>query len=174
MKKSKKIIITAFILFILDFLLTLYFLWNYDHLVDEGNPLIYIDNGIWVLILNACYFIIIIILAKVLDKYKTVYTDVVSLRSYIKYLFSSEHYKFIFISIIYAFVNASLVSRLIVVIDWLVFGIFKNDFFNTTYYYLRNLMPFGRFDITIGILAFFLFILLWYILEYKKVKINLK
>lgn len=51
MKQSNKIIITTFILFMLDFILTLYYLNNSSY-AGEGNPLIDVNNGYIILILN--------------------------------------------------------------------------------------------------------------------------
>ena len=170
MKRSKKIILITLSLLVLDLILTLYFINNYNHLVSEGNPLVLVDNGIWVIVVNLVYLVIIIFLVRALDKYETIYLKSNSVFDYIKKLYKSDHYKFILISVIFSFVYATIISRLIVVIDWLIFGIYKSNFFHTTYYLVRKQMPLYRYDILLGLCSFFVCIPLWYILEYRKVK----
>jgi len=167
MKTSNKIIITIFILFLLDFVLTLYYL-NNSITAGEGNPLINVDNGYIILVINLIYFIIVIFLAKIIDKYKTVILESKGTFDYVKKIYKSDNYIFIFVCFAFSFVYASIISRLIVVIDWAIFGIYENIFYSTTYSRLRDLMPFGRYDIFFGVLSFFIFIPIWYRLEYKK------
>lgn len=170
MKKSSKIIFSAFSLLILDILLTIYYINNYYNLVTEGNTLIYVDSGYWVLLINIIYLSIIIVLAKYLDKYRTIVLDARNSFDYLKKLYKSEHSNFIFASIAFALIYATLFSRTIVVIEWLLFGIYKGRFFSTKYYLLRRAMPFARFDIVFGILIFIILIPFWYKLEYRKVQ----
>lgn len=174
MKRKRKIIISAIVLFVLDLFLTLFNLYNYHYLVTEGNPLVYMDNGYLILIVNAFYFLVIVVLAIYIDSYNTVHIDSVGTFDYVKKLFHSDHYKFLFVSISFAFVYATLVSRLIVVIDWIVFGIYTNSFFQTLYSRLRDMMPLGRFDIVLGIIAFIIFLPIWYKFEYNKTKQMIK
>jgi len=170
MKKSNKIIIIAFSLLVLDLSLTIYFLKNYYYLVDEGNPFILVGNGVLVLVINVIYLVLIIILSKVMDKYKTVYINSNNIFIYIKNLYKSDHYKFIYTSIIFSFIYATLISRLVVVIDWIVFGIYKGAFFTTSYFKIRDMLPLNRYDVIVGLLFFFALIPTWYLLEFKKVK----
>jgi len=167
MKNSKRIIITIFILFFLDFILTLYFLSNSSH-ADEGNPLINIYSGYIILAINLAYFIIVIFLSKIIEKYETVVLKSKGTFEYVKKIYLSNHFSFIFVSLAFAFVNASIVSRTIVVVDWIVFGIFENTFYSTSYSKLRTLMPFGRYDILLGVLSFLICIFIWFRLEHKK------
>ena len=167
MKTSKNIIITTLILFLLDFILTLYFLNNSSY-VSEGNPLVYTDYGYIVLVINLVYMITIVFLSKIIEKYKTVILKSKGTLDYIKQLDKSNHISFIFVSLAFSFVNATLVSRLVVVVDWVIFGIYENTFYSTTYFKIRDFMPFGRYDILIGVLSFFIFIPIWYRLEFKK------
>ncbi|HHX80243.1 MAG TPA: hypothetical protein GX692_04175 [Acholeplasmataceae bacterium] len=167
MKTSKNIIITTLILFLLDFILTLYFLNNSSY-VSEGNPLVYTDYGYIVLVINLVYMITIVFLSKIIEKYKTVILKSKGTLDYIKQLYKSNHISFIFVSLAFSFVNATLVSRLVVVVDWVIFGIYENTFYSTTYFKIRDFMPFGRYDILIGVLSFFIFIPIWYRLEFKK------
>lgn len=169
MKTSKKIIITALILFTLDFLLTSYFI-NHSNYADEGNPLINNYYGYTIIVINLLYFIIVVVITKIIEKYKTVSLQSKGTFDYMKKLYQSDHYRFIFISLGFAFIYASLVSRSIVVVDWLVFGIYGNKSYSTIYFRIRNLMPFSRYDIIFGALSFFIFIIIWYRLEYKKSK----
>lgn len=167
MKTSKNIIITTLILFLLDFILTLYFLNNSSY-VSEGNPLVYTDYGYIVLVINLVYMLTIVFLSKIIEKYKTVILKSKGTLDYIKQLYKSNHISFIFVSLAFSFVNATLVSRLVVVVDWVIFGIYENTFYSTTYFKIRDFMPFGRYDILIGVLSFFIFIPIWYRLEFKK------
>lgn len=166
-RTSNKIIITTFILFLLDFVLTLYYLNNSGY-VGEGNPLINFANGYIILIINLVYFVIVIFLVKIVDKYKTVILESKGTFDYVKKLYKSDHFLFIFVCFAFSFVYSSIVSRSIVVIDWVIFGIFKNTFYDTTYSRLREIMPFGRYDIIFGVLSIFIFIPIWFKLEYKK------
>lgn len=169
MRTSYKTIIIALILFLLDFVLTLYYV-NSSAYAHEGNPLIYINNGYIILGINLVYLIVLFIFSKIVEKYKTVVLKAKNSFDYVRKLYKSDHYRFIFVSLAFAFVYASIVSRIIVVIDWIVFGIYDYDFPYTIYSKLRDLMPFGRYDIIFGILSFFILIPIWYRMEYKKSK----
>lgn len=169
MKKTFKIIITTFILFILDFVLTIYYLNNSNH-ANEGNPLININDGYLVLAINLIYFLFIIFLAIIIGKYKNVKIMSKNTFDYIKKLYRSDHFVFIFISLAFSFVYASIVSRLIVILDWIIFGIYESGFYSTIYSQIRGLMPLGRYDVIFGFLSFMIFIPIWYKLEYKKSK----
>ena len=172
MSKIRFIIFLALVLFILDFLLTTYYLSFYSSLVGEGNPLIHIGRGNGVLVANFIYLLFIVILSIYISRYKTVYLEAKNVFEYAIKLYKSDHHKFIFVNIASSFIYASLISRVIVIIDWVMFGIHTNEFFNTYYFYLRNQMPFARFDVIVGFSAFIILIPLWYIYEYRKVKIS--
>ena len=154
MSKIRFIIFLALVLFILDFLLTTYYLSFYSSLVGEGNPLIHIGRGYGVLITNFIYLLFIVILSIYISRYKTVYLEAKNVFEYAIKLYKSDHHKFIFVNIASSFIYASLISRVIVIIDWVMFGIYTNKFFNTYYFYLRNQMPFARFDVIVGFSAF--------------------
>lgn len=170
MKRSKKIIIIAICLFAIDLALTAYFIRNYYNYVSEGNPLIGIAKGYLIFVPNLLYFVCIIALVKYLDKYQTIIIEACGTIDYIKKLYKSDNSRFIFVSIASSFVYATLVSRVVVIIDWLLFGIYTTRFFQTKYAIIRNLMPFDKYDFIIGLIAFIIFIILWYKVEYKKSK----
>lgn len=170
MKKSKRLIIIALILFTIDLALIAYFIRNYYDYVSEGNPLMSVGRGYLIFVTNLLYFIVIVILVKYLDKYKTIVIETSGTIDYVKELYKSDHSKFIFVSIASSFVYATLVSRVVVIIDWIIFGIYTTRFFETRYALVRDLMPFGKYDFVIGLIFFIIFIILWYKTEYKKSK----
>ena len=144
---------------------------NYSPHASEGNPLFDIDGGYLALILNAFYLIIIFILEKfVVNKYETQIIDSSSTLSYVKKLMASDKSTFIFVSFAYAFIISTLSSRVVAIIDWIVFGIYQGSFYQTKYSILRSKMPLGRCDLVVTILVFIIALIIWYKLEYKKTK----
>ena len=158
---------TAFILFSLDFLLTAFFLNFSDH-ASEGNPLIHVHSGYLILAINFVYFVVIFFLAKWIERYQGIIVQAKGTFDYVKKLYLSEHYQFIFVCLAFSFIHATLVSRFIVVLDWIVFGFNDGSFHLTTYYSLRQQMPFERFDILAGFLSFFVFLCIWFRMEFQK------
>jgi len=166
MRKPKTIIWTALILFSLDFLLTVIFLNTSDH-ANEGNPLVYVHDGFVVLGMNVAYFLSILVLAKWIQRYQSVAIKARGTFDYVKKLYLSDHSRFIYVCLAFSFIHATIVSRIIVIIDWIVVGFYPSTFHSTTYFMLRRQMPFERFDILAGFLAFFVFLVLWFHWEYK-------
>lgn len=168
--KKYKYILIAISLFVLDFDLTWYFL-NYSPHASKGNLLFDLDGGYLALILNAFYIIIIFILEKFfVNKYETQMFDSTNTFDYVKKLMSLDKSSFIFVSFSFAFIMSTLSSRLVAIIDWIVFGIYQGKFYQTKYAILRSKMPLGRFDLVVIILIFIVSLIIWYKLEYKKTK----
>lgn len=167
-KKFNKTLLIVFLLFIADFLLTLYFL-NTSDIADEGNPLINIAQGYPIIVINIIYFIVVIIFIFVIRKYNTILIPSKNTFEYTKGLFKNEDSsKFIYVSAMFSFVYASIISRVITITDWIVFGFTKEQFYSSLYAQIREVMPFGRFDIIISIISIFIFLPLWYKLEFNK------
>jgi uncharacterized protein with PQ loop repeat len=57
-----------------------------------------------------------------------------------------------------------------VITDWIIYGIYQRDYYSTGYAIMRDKMPFGRYDLIIALLSFWLFVVLWYKIEYRKSK----
>lgn len=168
--KDKKYIILATILFILDFVITLYFVNNSPY-AEEGNPLFNIDGGYLVLVLNLLYLLMVFILEKfIIRKYETILLNASGFVDYSVKLFKNEKSDFILTSFVYAFIIASLASRLVVIIDWIIFGIYHESFKQTNYSILKSKMPLGRFDPIISIITLLVAVIVWYYLEYQKSK----
>jgi hypothetical protein len=170
MKIAVKITILAVILFILDLGLTAYFLNRYEHLVSEGNIFFEYGNGMWALVLNFFHLVAIFLTAYSYGKYKTLQISSTNGFDYAKKLYLHESVTFIYIIGCYAFIVASFVSRIAVIIDWILFGIYTFEFYNTTYSIIKSLMPMGRYDVVFAFVSVFVAIPLWFRLEYIKSK----
>jgi len=168
-KKRYRLLIVATSLFIADFGLTWYFL-TYTPYVREGNSLFSIDGGYLSLVANLIYLIIAFLIGLKIERYDTVIVEARNSFDYFKKLFTMDRTDFIYISYLTAFIYATFASRLSVVMDWIIFGIYQETFFSTQYSIIRNEMPFGRVDIVVALLSFLLFSILWYSSEFRKSK----
>ena len=167
---NNKYIIIAISFFVLDLGLTWYFL-NYSDYADEGNPLFDIDGGYLALVLNLLYLITIFMLERfVVRKYETIIIESNNAIDYTKKLMNSDKYNFMITSFVFAFIISTLASRLVAIIDWIIFGIYKANFYQTKYVMLRSKMPLQRFDLVVTVIVFIVSLMLWYKLEHKKQK----
>jgi uncharacterized protein with PQ loop repeat len=168
-KKRYTLLAIAISLFIADFGLTWYFL-NYTSYVEEGNPLFTIDGGYLSLFVNFLYAVVVFIIGYKMEQYQTIVIEANSGFDYFKKLWKSNRTDFISISFLSSFVFASFFSRLTVITDWIIYGIYQREYFSTGYAILRDKMPFERYDLIIALLSFWLLVLLWYKIEYRKSK----
>jgi|SRR5690554_1577062 len=171
MKKSLKITSIAVILLIMDFGLTLYFVHNYYPLVTEGNQVMNNSQyGFFVFIINFVYLLMVFAASIFYNKHQTVIIKASSTINYIKRLYTGDNYTFILANLCFTFIVASFVSRMTAIFDWIVFGFYRENFFNSTYAIIRSTMPMERYDIITGAIAAFIAIPLWFHLEYLKSK----
>ena len=168
-RKRYQYLLIVVILFLIDFGLTWYFL-NYSPYVEEGNPIFAIDGGYLSLFVNFVYAVVVFIIGYKMDQYQTIVIEANSSYDYFKKLWKSNRTDFIGISFLSAFVFASFSSRLTVITDWIIYGIYQRDYYSTGYAIMRDKMPFGRYDLIIALLSFWLFVVLWYKIEYRKSK----
>jgi len=168
-KKRYQFLLIAVVLFLLDFGLTWYFI-NYTSNVQEGNPLFAIDGGYLSLFVNLMYAVAVFMIGYKIEKFQTIVIGANNSYDYFKKLWNSNRTDFITISFLSAFVFASFISRFSVIIDWIIYGIYQSNFYSTGYAIIREQMPFGRYDLVIGLLSLWLFVVLWYKTEYKKSK----
>lgn len=152
----------------MDFGLTVYFLNHYGYIVSEGN--IFVSNGYLLLVINGVQLLSIFIAAFIIGKYKTVPIASKSVFGYLKELYLRGSLFFIIIIGCFSFIMASFASRGTAIFDWIIFGIYKEDFFQTNYSIIKLSMPLERYDVIVGLITVFLSIPLWFILEYKKSK----
>jgi len=167
LKKRYLLLLIAISLFLVDFGLTWYFL-NYTAYAEEGNPLFAIDGGYLSLIINLIYVVTVFIIGYKIEKYQTIIIEANSSFDYFKKLYKTNHYDFIIISVLTSFIYSSFVSRLVAIIEWIVYGIYQSDFYDTKYAIIKAKMPFGRYDILFIFIAFFIFIFIWFKSEYNK------
>jgi hypothetical protein len=165
--KPYQFILIAMLLFVLDFSFTAYFISTESHLVSEANPLIYTFQGFFVLIINLVYLIIIYVTSRYVYRYNTINIVAENTIEYTKKLFLSDHHQFILISVFYAFIISTLVTRSFIIFEWLLFGILKETFFISPYYYLREIMPMRRFDVFVLGISFILCLIYWYNQQFK-------
>jgi len=170
MKKEYLFLMIAFMLMITDLSLTLYYFSAYDHIISEGNPLISTQYGYLVIPINLVYLISVFIASKFYLEHKTENLDANHTFEYIKHLFHGHSSKFILVIACFGYIVSTFVSRFTVILDWIVFGIYKENFNDTFYAIFRETLPFGRYDILSGLIAFFVAIPLWFFLEYNKSK----
>jgi hypothetical protein len=170
MRKAIKITLIGLLLLVLDLGLTAFFLNRYENLVSEGNIFFEYGNGLWALGLNGIHLIGIFACAYCYGTFKTIRTTSKNAFDYAKQLYLHENMKFILIIGCFTFIVASFVSRIAVIIDWLIFGIYTYDFYNTTYSMIKSAMPMERFDVIIAFITVFLSIPLWFRLEFRKSK----
>lgn len=166
----KRVVLIACILFVLDFGLTV-ILWELNyHIVTEGNPLIHLENRFIIFYVNIGYIIMIGLLSLYLKHYKTIVIESKNAFLYMVALYKSDHYKFLIASSFFSIIIGSFISRSIAILDWVLFGLFHEAYFESFYYHLRDQMPFQRFDILVGILSFIIVWPLWFKFEHKKIK----
>lgn len=170
MKKRRRYITIAILLFIIDLTLTLYYTSRYQHLIDEGNLLISIWQGYLVIPANLIYLMMVWFAATQVDSYETVVIKARHPYQYFASLFKSKSSQFILINACYTYIIASFVSRGVAIIDWVVFAVYKEKFFQTGYAVFRSSLPLGRYDLVVTWTAIILLIPLWFILEYQKSK----
>jgi len=162
--------IIAILLLAIDLLLTLYFINRYPHQISEGNLLISIWQGYLVIPANLIYLFMVWFAATKIDSYQTIVFDVDHPYSYFISLLKSKSSRYILIHACFTYIMASFVSRGVAIIDWIVFAIYKEQFFQTGYQILRASLPFGRYDVIVTWVAIIILIPLWFILEYQKSK----
>lgn len=170
MKRVFRILSIAFILLLIDFLMTAICTIEYGHLVDEGNPLFRSAHASWILPLNIIYLISIVITAMGYGRYDTIVCEAETAFAYVKQLYRVESSQFIIAVSCFAYIFSTFVSRGIVILDWVVFAICKDAFFQTGYAIFREQMPFGRYDIFTGLISLFVAIPLWFVIECRKSK----
>lgn len=169
MKRFKYISI-ALVLLVLDIGLTIYFL-NFSETAVEGNPLFQIDGGYLALVVNFMYILTVFLLELlVLNKYETIVLEVNSFNSYVKKLIKNDNFSYILASFSFAYIISTITSRLMAIIDWIIFGIYGNDFYQLAYTNLRKKMPLGRYDVVVAVIVFVVSLVVWYRLEYLKSK----
>lgn len=172
---KNKFILTAILLFALDFGVTWYLINFGPGGLDEGNPLFEIDGGYLALVVNFLYLWLVFGLEKlVFNKYKTIVLDASNSIEYTKKIYKSDRTDFVVVSIVFAFVLSTFSSRMMAIIDWVVYGFYKGEFRNTKYAILRSKMPFGRYDSLVAILSLIVFYVLWFHLEYRRSQKALK
>ncbi len=167
LKKRYLLLLIAISLFLVDFGLTWYFL-NYTAYAEEGNPLFLIDGGYLSLLVNLLYVGIVFIIGYNVEKYQTIIIEANSCFDYFKKLYKTNRSDFIMISVLISFIYSTFASRLVAIIDWIVYGIYQSGFYETKYAIIKSKMPFGRYDILVIFIAFFIFIFIWFKSEYNK------
>jgi hypothetical protein len=170
MKKRSRYITLAILLLVIDLTLTLYYTSRYQHLIDEGNLLISIWQGYLVIPANLIYLLMVWFAATKVDSYQTLMIEARHPYHYFTSLFKSKSSQFILINACYTYIMASFVSRGVAIMDWVVFAVYKENFFQTGYAVLRASFPLGRYDLVATWTAIILLIPLWFILEYQKSK----
>ncbi|MCK9235352.1 MAG: hypothetical protein WC225_04905 [Acholeplasmataceae bacterium] len=166
---KNKFILIAIFLFALDFGVTWYLINFGPGGLDEGNPLFEIDGGYLALVVNFLYLSLVFGLEKlVFNKYQTVVLDASGSFEYTKKIFKSDKTDFVVVSIVFAFVLSTFLSRAMAIIDWVVYGFYKGEFHKTKYAILRSKMPFGRYDSLIAVISLIVFYVLWFHIEYRR------
>jgi hypothetical protein len=127
----------------------------------------------WALGLNFLHLVAIFLTAYCYGKYRTQRIPSKNGFDYAKKLYLHESVTFIYIIGCYAFIVASYISRIAVIIDWILFGIYTVDFNNTTYSIMKSLMPMGRYDVVFAFVSVFVAVPLWFQQEYIKSKKSL-
>jgi len=172
-KKRYKLVLIAFSLFIADFGLTWYFL-NFTPYAEEGNPIFSVDGGYVSLLINLIYFLTTFFVGYLMERYETVNVEARNSFDYFKKLFKLNRTDFIYISFLTAYVYASFASRLTVVIDWIIYGIYQRNFYSTQYVFIRDKMPLGSYGLVVALVTFLFFSVFWYADEYRKSKMLLR
>jgi|GEM_PF-2245809 len=173
LKKRYQLLLIAILLFLFDFGLTWYYL-NYSSFAEEGNPLFIIDGGYLSLIINLIYVVVVFIIGYRIEKYQTITLKANNSFDYLIKLYKTDRTDFINISILTAFIFATFAARTTAIIDWIIYGIYQSGFYSTKYAMIRAEMPLGRYDVVVIFISLFLFVPLWFRLEYKKSKEILK
>lgn len=166
-KKGFVFLLIAILLFGIDFALTWHFLGVFTHL-DEGNPLFSVLGGQLSLVANFLYFVAVFVIGYHIQKYQTIIVEAKNSFHYAKELFKTDRYDFIIISFSSAFVYSTFLSRVMTIVDWLIYGIYELEFYTTKYAMLRSKLPFGRYDLVVTLLGFIIIVPLWYVFEFHK------
>lgn len=127
-------------------------------------------TAIFVFGLNFLYLFAVYFAAKLYCKYETVVLDANNTFGYIKKIYKSDNTIFILVNASFTFITTTFISRLVAIIDWIIFGIYKGRYFKTNYAILRSMMPFERFDIVVGVLVALISVPLWFYIEHQKSK----
>lgn len=167
LKKRYLLLLIAISLFLVDFGLTWYFL-NYTAYAEEGNPLFLIDGGYLSLVINLIYVVTVFIIGYNIEKYQTIIIEANSCFDYFKKLYKTNRSDFIIISILTSFIYSTFASRLTAILDWIIYGIYQSGFYDTKYAIIKTKIPFGRYDVLVIFITFFIFILIWVKSEYNK------
>jgi hypothetical protein len=170
MKKAYHFLLIALLLLIIDLFLTFYYSVNYYLIVGEGNPIATSEYGYLIIFINLAYLISIFFSARYYTNYKTEYIQSKNVVDYVKKLYHGHTSMFIFVNTCFAYIISTFISRTTVILDWIIFAIYKEDFINTSYSMIRNMLPFERYDVYTGFIAFLIAIPLWFKLEYNKTK----
>ncbi len=170
MRSPFRMLSIAFVLLLMDLFLTIRYLGMYGHLVDEGNPLAYSAYAIWMIPINILYLISIVIAARCYRAYDTVETNATTVFGYVKALYQADSNRFILVASCYAYMLSTFVSRGSAILDWLVFAYYKETFFVTGYAMIRDSLPFGRYDILMGLITVFMAFPLWFWSQYRQSK----
>ena len=122
------------------------------------------------LFVNFLYAVVVFIIGYKMEQYQIIVIEANSCYDYFKKLWKSNRTDFISISFLSSFVFASVSPKLTVITDWIIYGIYQREYYSTGYAILRDKMPFERYDLIIALLSFWLFVVLWYKIEYRKSK----
>ncbi len=166
-KITLMLLLVAFILFLLDSGLTLYYVNNYYDLVGEGNPFARSEYGLLVIGLNILYFGVVYLAAYAFSHYQTIVLPAKNTKDYLKALYKSPHHHFIYACAGFIIICATFASRVVAIFDWMVFGSNPQGFMNSNYAQIRAMMPFGRYDFTIAFLVFFVAIPIFFHRQYR-------
>jgi hypothetical protein len=176
-KKRFWILVSIYlVLALLDGLLT--YIYTPD-LSLEGNPLVSVFDFGWgaLFIANGLGFALVFLTAYYSHlKYKTIVVSVKNRREYISQILYNRPDKFIWsfyklprnwapVGAIlgYALIYSIIMDRIIVVTDWLV-----HDIWVPIYTPLRHMIPYGRLDIAVALVAAVFLMVQWISCEYKK------
>lgn len=165
--KKYRLLLIAISLFMIDFGLSWYFI-NFTSYAEEGNPLFLLNIGYISYIINFIYIIAVLMIGKTINHYQTIQIASKNSFDYIKKLFQSDRTDFIVLANITAFVYATFASRLTAILDWIIYGIYQDNFDKTQYAIVRSMLPFDRYDTLVIFVSFLIFLLLWFKVEHQK------
>jgi len=144
-------------------------LYKYSDIVGEANQLLYNKQTAYiVLILNILYLIAVFFAARLNNKYQTPLYKANNVLEYTKKLYQSNNFIFILVNASFTFIVTTFVSRLVTILEWVLFGIFKENFFNSNYSKIKALLPFNSFGLVFSFITIFISIPLWFYLEHLK------
>lgn len=138
-------------MFLLDLGLTILVI-NTNRYADEGNSLI--NYGFSIIIVGLLYVALTILLSYSVFKYKTKVLDATSTLDYVKKIYSSDSSKFIFTWFGWVFIYTTIITRILIIIEWLGVLVFGSAFFHSCYYKYRLNMPLERMDIPFMFIVF--------------------